>query len=260
MKMLTRVSSKLIILSLVPLLIFSAIIFASIKISADRHQHSQRTREFRLSQTQQLNLIIRTFTSDIIDTAHKARSGMILWQDAQKQVALAKKTINQQWQGYQATSLSAQEVKIVKTMEPLYQESVAAMEKISAFMAEESSYSMGNFVDLQMYGALEPFLLKLDQLVVLQKKLAHEEIIVNEQLTSQTNQTLFLVVSCIALAILLLGLSIFNTLVDLLGRSILLESEEGIVSVFIVSLPYVLNKYEIKNEELLLLVIFFFLL
>jgi len=210
--MLTRVSSKLIILSLVPLLIFSAIIFASIKISADRHQHSQRTLEFRLSQTQQLNLIIRTFTSDIIDTAHKARSGMILWQDAQKQVALAKKTINQQWQGYQATSLSAQEVKIVKTMEPLYQESVAAMEKISAFMAEESSYSMGNFVDLQMYGALEPFLLKLDQLVVLQKKLAHEEIIVNEQLTSQTNQTLFLVVSCIALAILLLGLSIFNSI------------------------------------------------
>jgi len=212
MKIFARVSSKLIILSLVPLLIFSAIIFASMKISAERYQYSQQTLEFRLSQTQRLNLIIRTFSSDIIDIAHKARSGMALWQDAQNQVTDAKKTINQQWQGYLATPLSAQEAKLVKSMNPLYQDSVKAMNKISDYMEEASSYSMGNFVDLQMYGALEPFLVKLDQLVVLQKKLAREEIITNEQLTSQTNQMLFLVISCIAFAILLLGFSIFKSI------------------------------------------------
>lgn len=106
MKTLTRVSSKLIILSLVPLLIFSAIIFASIKISTERYQQSQHTLEFRISQIQQLNSIIRTFTSDIIDIAHKARSGMALWQDAETQVNIARKTINQQWQSYQASVLS----------------------------------------------------------------------------------------------------------------------------------------------------------
>lgn len=212
MKTLARVSSKLIILSLVPLVIFSAIIFASMKISAERYQYSQQTLEFRLSQTQRLNLIIRTFASDIIDIAHKARSGMALWQDAQSQVTEAKKTINLQWQGYQATPLSAQEVTIVKSMAPLYQDSVKAMNKISDYIAESSTYSMGNFVDLHMYGALEPFLIKLEQLVVLQKELAHEEIIINERLTSQTNQTLLWVVSCIALAILLLGFSIFRSI------------------------------------------------
>ncbi|NQY86696.1 MAG: methyl-accepting chemotaxis protein [Colwellia sp.] len=212
MKTLARVSSKLIILSLVPLLIFSAIIFVSMKITVERYQHSQHTLEFRLSQTQRLNLIIRTFTSDIIDTAHKARSGMVLWQDAQKQVDLAKKTINQQWQDYNATHLSSQEVKIVNSMAPLYLNSVEAMDTISAFMVEASSYSMGSFVDLRMYGALEPFLLKLDQLVLLQKELARKEIIVNVQLASKSNQTLFLVVSGIAFAILLLGLSIFRSI------------------------------------------------
>jgi methyl-accepting chemotaxis protein len=212
MKTLARVSSKLVILSLVPLLIFSIIIFASIKISAERYQDSQRTLEFRLSQTQQLNLIIRTFASDIIDIAHKARSGMALWQDAETQVNTARTKINQQWQSYQASHLSTQEITIVNSMSPLYQDSVEAMNKISAYMAEASSYSMGNFVDLQMYGALEPFLVKLGQLVVLQKKLAHEEIITNVQLTSQTNQTIFWVVSCIALAILLLGFSIFRAI------------------------------------------------
>jgi len=84
MKKLTRVSSKLIILSLVPLFTFSIIIFTCIQISTDRHLHSQQMLETRLSQTQRLNLIIRTFTSNIIDTAHKARSGMALWKDTQE--------------------------------------------------------------------------------------------------------------------------------------------------------------------------------
>lgn len=97
-------------------------------------------------------------------------------------------------------------------MAPLYKDSVEAMNKISAYMAEASSYSMGNFVDLQMYAALEPFLLKLDQLVILQKELARDEITANEQLASQTNQTIFLVVSGIALTILLLGLSIYSAI------------------------------------------------
>jgi len=212
MKIFARVSSKLIILSIVPLLIFSTIIFASIKISAERYQQSQHTLEFRLSQTQQLNFIIRTFASDIIDIAHKARSGMALWQDAETQVNAAKTTINQQWKSYRASHLSAQEISIVNSMAPLYQDSVEAMNKISAYMAEASSYRMGNFVDLQMYGALEPFLLKLDQLVVLQKELARAEITTNVQLASQTNQTIFLVISCVALAILLLGFSIFRAI------------------------------------------------
>ena len=79
MKNSIRVSRKLIILSLVPLLIFSALLITNIKFSEQRHQYSQQTLENQLNQTQKLNLIIRTFTSNIIDTAHKARSGMILW-------------------------------------------------------------------------------------------------------------------------------------------------------------------------------------
>jgi methyl-accepting chemotaxis protein len=212
MKALARVSSKIIILSLVPLIIFSAIIFASMKLTADRYHNSQHMLEFRLHQTEQLNLIIRTFTSDIIDTTHKARSGMALWHDSLQKVDLAKQKINQQWQDYISSHLSDQEINIVQSMHPLYQTSEEAFNKISAFMAEESSYNMGNFVDLYMYAALEPFLLKLDQLVVLQRELAREEILLNAKLASKTNQMLILVVTCIALAILLLGLSIFRSI------------------------------------------------
>ena len=212
MKVFTRVSSKLIILSFVPLLIFSTIIFASIKISTDRNQSAQHTLEYRLNQTQQLNLIIRTFTSDIIDVAHKARSGMALWKDAATQVSSAKEIISQQWQSYQSSSLSDQEISHVNGMDSSYQNSIKAIDKISAYMIEASSYGMGNFVDLEMYGALEPFLLHLDQLVILQKALARKEIKANTKLAKQTNQTIFLVIAGVALTILLLGISIFRSI------------------------------------------------
>ena len=212
MKKLTRVSSKLIILSLVPLFTFSIIIFACIQISTDRHLHSQQMLETRLSQTQRLNLIIRTFTSNIIDTAHKARSGMALWQDAQEQVSSGKKIITQQWLAYKKGNITPKEDKLLQSMQPLYQDSLGGIEKIADFMEQESSYSMSNYVDLQMYAALEPFLVKLDQLVLLQKTLADEDSLINSKLSTHTNQILFITVGIIAILILFLGWSIFKSI------------------------------------------------
>ena len=169
MKKLTRVSSKLLILSIIPLIVFSLIIFTSIDVTNNRYQHSLQTLETRLSQTQKLNLIIRTFTSNIIDTAHKTRSGMLLWQDAQKQVNAGAKIINQQWHAYLNEPLSKQEEKLAQSMLPLYKNSTNAIKKITDYIAQESSYSMGNYIDLHMYSVLEPFLIKLDELVLLQK-------------------------------------------------------------------------------------------
>ena len=207
-----RVSSKIVILSIVPLLIFSIIIFTSITLTSDRYQHSLQTLESRLNQTQKLNLIIRTFTSNIIDTAHKARSGMLLWEDAKARISTGEKIINEQWQAYQNGQLAESEIRITTAMQPLFQESSKAIEKISAYVTQASSYSMGNYVDLQMYTALEPFLVKLDELVLLQKQLTREDIENNQQLSAQTNQMIMVAVSVVALLVLVLGFSIFNSI------------------------------------------------
>lgn len=212
MKQLNRVSSKLIILSLVPLFLFSLILYVSIKISTDRHTSNQQHLEARLSQTQRLNLIIRTFTSNIIDTAHKTRSGMELWQDAQEKVKRGEVIITQQWQDYKKGNLSDQESKLLQSMQPLYQKSLESIKIIADFIAQASSYSMGNYVDLKMYAALEPFLLKLDQLVLLQKQLAHDDRLLNSVLTTETNKIISITVSVIAVLILLLGWSIFKSI------------------------------------------------
>ena len=212
MKQLNRVSSKLVILSLVPLFLFSIIIFVGIKISTDRHSNNQQNLEARLSQTQRLNLIIRTFTSNIIDTAHKARSGMELWQDAQEKIKHGKIMITQQWQDYQNGNLSIQEKKLLDSMNPLYQKSLNSIDIIAGYIEQASSYDMGNYVDLKMYASLEPFLLKLDQLVVLQKQLAHDDSLINSALTKEMNNVLFITVSVVAVLILLLGWLIFKSI------------------------------------------------
>lgn len=212
MNQLTRVSSKLILLSLVPLLLFSIIIFSSITITADRHQESQKLLEIRLGQTQKLDLIIRTFTSNIIDNAHKARSGMALWKDAHEKVISGEKIIKQQWQNYQREALSIKEAKIVTAIKPLYEKSIEAINKIANFMEAKSSYNMGNYVDLKMYSALEPFLSKLDELVLLQKKLANDASVQSHDLATQTNQVIFITVSSLSIFIILFGFSIYKSI------------------------------------------------
>ena len=212
MNRLTRVSSKLVILSLVPLIIFSILIFGSMKLSTQRYEVSQQALAQRLGQVQHLNLIIRTFNTHIIDTAHKARSGMLLWPDAQALVGDGQKAIVSHWQTYQQSALSPQELKLVKSIKPLYVEAQSAIDKISGYMAQASSYNMGNFVDLQMYASLEPFLLKLDDLVTLQKQLAGEQIAVNSALTANTNRLLGVVVISVGIAILLFSLSIYRSI------------------------------------------------
>jgi methyl-accepting chemotaxis protein len=212
MNKLNRVSSKLIILSLAPLLMFSLIIFACIKLSTESHSKAQQKLAERLSKTQSLNLIIRTFNSNIIDTTHKARSGMELWKDAQEKVNSGKSIITQQWQTYKNGNLSAQENKLLLNSESQYIKSHEAIDTIAAFMKEASSYSMGNYVDLKLYASLEPFLLKLKELVLLQKKLANEDRLLSDKYTKQTNRMIYFAVVIIAFISLILSWSIFKSI------------------------------------------------
>lgn len=212
MNLFKRVSSKLVILSLVPLLVFSTIIFCGMKLSSESNQQAHQVLQSRLLQTQRLNLVIRAFTSDVIDVAHKARSGMLLWDEAATRVAKGKADIDEQWQAYLASNLSDKEKTSAKALAPLYREASVAVEKLSGYIEEASSYSMGNYVDLEMYAALEPFLGGIDKLIALQKQLASKEITSNAQTASDVNRVIVLMVLAVAVVILILSMSIYHSI------------------------------------------------
>ena len=212
MNRLKLVSSKLIILSVVPLLIFSAIIFGCMKLSSDSHRNAHQVLQSRLLQTQRLNLVIQTFNANVIAVAHKARSGMVLWDEAATLVSQGRGEIDLQWQAYLLSNLSAQEQKLVEDITPLYQNAMLSVEKITGYITEASSYSMSNYVDLEMYGSLEPFLGGLEGLIVLQKQLASTEITNNSQAANDINRLIVLVMIIVAMVILTLSLSIYRSI------------------------------------------------
>ncbi|MFT5164009.1 MAG: methyl-accepting chemotaxis protein, partial [Alteromonadaceae bacterium] len=81
-----------------------------------------------------------------------------------------------------------------------------------------SSYSMSNYVDLQMYPAFEPFLSGLDELVLLQKKLATDDITSNAQMVNDVNRLIVLIVIVMAVIIMILGLLIYRSIRQPLKR------------------------------------------
>jgi methyl-accepting chemotaxis protein len=218
MNKLKLVSSKLIILSVVPLIVFSAIIFACMKLSGDSHRSAHQVMQSRLLQTQRLNLIIRTFSSNMIDVANKARAGMVLWDEADSSVSEGRSEIDEQWQAFLLSNLSAEEQEGVEQLTPAYQNAMAAVDQISTYIQGASSYSMSNYVDLQMYPAFEPFLSGLDELVLLQKKLATDDITSNAQMVNDVNRLIVLIVIVMAVIIMILGLLIYRSIRQPLKR------------------------------------------
>ncbi|TQV87727.1 methyl-accepting chemotaxis protein [Aliikangiella coralliicola] len=206
------VRSKLLILSLVPLIIFSAIVLGGVILTNQTNQNAQQVMETRLKQTQQLNTIVRSLTHQVIDTAHKARSGMLLWNDAKQNVLAGQAAIEKNWQLFSQSKLTEVERKTLKESSLLYQTTLETVNKLSDYIDQESSYSMGNFVDLELYTTLDPFLTKLDELANLQEQLANQEILSNSQESTRANQLFLAATAIVALLVIFLGISIYQSI------------------------------------------------
>ena len=212
MKIFQRVSSKLIILLVVPLLIFCSMILVGVELSHDNNKNAQQVMENRLQQTQLLSSISRAFTQHIIDTAHKARSDMILFDDAAKNVKKGMSLIQKNWKAYQQMPLSEQEVILLKKSAALYTDAIKTAEKLQAYIDKKSAYKMKKFVDLDLYFGLDPFLEKLDQLVTLQNELAQEELLASTEASESVNQLFFAVMLLVVIAVAMLGYSVYRSI------------------------------------------------
>lgn len=212
MNKITNISSKLLFLAGIPLVFLVGIIFSIMIIGAQNNETSQNTIETRLNQTQIINSIIRAYTHNIIDVAHKARTGMLLWSDAESTVAVGKKSITTNWKALNSIALNIEESKLVKESKPLYEQSLQTIEKLQGYIKEQSSYSMGNFVDLDLYTNLDPLLAKFDSLVLLQSRLASSEMEETSDTTAQLNLMLSIVTGIVILAVILLAASIIRSI------------------------------------------------
>ncbi|MET1256401.1 hypothetical protein [Aliikangiella maris] len=168
--------------------------------------------ESRLEKSQLLNQLIQVYTHNIIDTAHKARSGMVIWKDAKTKLEHGKTRALDFWAQLERTANNEQEIEQIQATKPLFSESIKAIETLQQHVADESAYSLGNFVDLNLYTSLDPLLISLDKIVLLEKEIASQEIEQNSNQLEFQNLIFIIIIFIVVIVVIIFGLSIFRSI------------------------------------------------
>lgn len=71
----------------------------------------------RLLPVAQIDTVADMYAVEIVDTAHKMRSGALGWADGKDKINAALATIDEQWRAYKATRLTPEEEKLAKTFD-----------------------------------------------------------------------------------------------------------------------------------------------
>lgn len=160
-----KVTHKLVLLALIPLLLLGSLIVFAMRDSNISHQRSSQLVEQRLQQLQAIDAIDHAITASTVDIAYKTRSGMMLWQETRESFKNSRKTIDSNWPLLPAASPDeVQGAQQFEDSDSVLRELNAILSKLSDIAAEESGYDLGNYIDLDLYTQLDPILHWLRQL------------------------------------------------------------------------------------------------
>jgi methyl-accepting chemotaxis protein len=131
---------------------------------------SQEIIEEQLKPALLLNEINSVYSRDIIDLAHKTRAQMLFWSEADENLKNATQRLDNLWEHYLSKNLTDEENTIIQQLYPPAQKQAkATIIKLQQYIDEQSSYSMGNFVDLELYADIEPIISLIEELVLIKK-------------------------------------------------------------------------------------------
>ncbi|MFA7405869.1 MAG: methyl-accepting chemotaxis protein [Pelobacteraceae bacterium] len=122
-----------------------------------------------------LKVIADMYAVNIVDTSHKVRNGNLKWDEGRKNVAEAQKTIAEKWKAYLATTLVAEEKKLVEEAKPLMGKADAAVAKLTGILKREQPDEVAAFTISELYPAIDPVSDKFSELVDIQLKVAKQE-------------------------------------------------------------------------------------
>lgn len=207
-----KVSTKLVMVSLIPIVFFSGIILAGVFVSQESRKQSN---EIMIASLEQMNFareMTRSITHNIIDTARSARTGMLFWSEARGLVAEGKKHIIRDWDAIRSSEHTPEEAIIIEELAALYNGVLKGVSTLDQLLKAESSYKMNSFVDIEMSDIYTPFLAKLEKLSVLQSSLAQQHIDVERQQSRELNMLFLVLVSIVVAVVGGLSVSIYRSI------------------------------------------------
>ena len=139
---------------------------------------SERTRTIvqdRVEPMAQLKTVSDMYTANIVDTAHKLRTGTVEWAEGEKVIREALATANQQWDAYMATYLTEEEKGLAEKFVAARSTSDAGLQQLIDIVSHHDQAALDTFVTTKLYPTIDPVGSAVDALVNLQIRVAHEE-------------------------------------------------------------------------------------
>jgi methyl-accepting chemotaxis protein len=115
------------------------------------------------------------YAVDIVDTAHKVRSGKTDWAAGAGRVEQAQAGVKRNWAAYAATRMDAAEKKLADEAERAMSAGNAAVADLLKVLGARDKSALDGFVTDKLYPAIDPITGALDKLVDLQMKVAEQE-------------------------------------------------------------------------------------
>lgn len=131
--------------------------------------------DHRVIPLRDLKVIADMYAVNIVDATHKMRNGNFTWEEGQKNVDDARKSISDNWTKFKAHPLHADEQKLVAEIEPMLKATDAELALLDEIIKKQDKDAIARYSIEKLYPAIDPISGKFSELIEIQLKLAGEE-------------------------------------------------------------------------------------
>lgn len=196
-----KLISSVVLLALA-LLVTTAVAFSGLAALAER------TRTIvvdRVGPMAQLKTVADMYAVNIVDTAHKIRSGALTWDEGGKGIQTALQTIDAQWKSYEATYLTDEEKLLAANFVDARAKSTAGVNELLDIVGKKDQAALDGFVSKKLYPTIDPIAGPVSALIALQLSVAQQEF--DASLAEKQSLSLWMGIIA-ALSIVIVGVSI----------------------------------------------------
>ncbi len=134
----------------------------------------ERLYEDRVVAVQRLKVVGDSYAADVVDAAHKVRSGAFTWAAGQQQVTQAKANIEREWKTFADGKHNGQELALVDAVKAARGTADSKIAELTDILKSQSMPALDAFVQAEMYPAIDPIAGKINALVDYQLSTARE--------------------------------------------------------------------------------------
>ena len=154
----------------------------------------------RLQPAASLKKVGDLYAVNIVDTAHKVRSGALGWEEGQRLNTEALATIQTIWDSYAASYLTDEERGLVGQMSAEMQKQAGSIQDLIAILKARDKAALDAYVETRLYPTIDPIGTYVAALVDLQIRVGEEEF-AKASATKTFNLVLLSIFGAVALAV-----------------------------------------------------------